>query len=59
MTGTLARKAETVSDRNRAVARLFVLEVNGNRIHSMNPDGRQNILQYLYNFQRTRVQSEE
>ena len=39
MTGTLARKAETVSDRNRAVGRLFVLELSENRIYSMNPDG--------------------
>jgi hypothetical protein len=39
MTDTLAR-GSTVSDRKEAVvARLFVLEVNGNRIHSMNPDG--------------------
>ena len=39
MTETLARRSKPLSDRKEAVARLFVLEVNGNRIHSMNPDG--------------------
>ena len=39
MTDTLVPQARPDSSRSAAVGRLFVLEVSGGRIHSMNPDG--------------------
>ena len=39
MTEALATKSKPTSDRKAAVGRLFVLELSGSRIHSMNPDG--------------------
>jgi hypothetical protein len=39
MTETLAKRSKPVPDRKEAVGQLFVLELSGNRIHSMNPDG--------------------
>jgi DNA-binding beta-propeller fold protein YncE len=39
MTVTLASQNKPTSGRNTAVGRLFVLELSGGRIHSMNPDG--------------------
>src|SRR6516162_7126724 len=39
MTEALATKSERTSRRKGAVGRLFVLELSGDRIHSMNPDG--------------------
>ena len=39
MTDTLVPQARPNSGRSAAVERLFVLEVSGGRIHSMNPDG--------------------
>jgi hypothetical protein len=39
MTLTLAKQPRPTSDRDAAPGRLFVLELSGGRIHSMNPDG--------------------
>jgi hypothetical protein len=39
MTESLAKRSKPVPDRKEAVGQLFVLELSGNRIHSMNPDG--------------------
>jgi sugar lactone lactonase YvrE len=39
MTDPIATKAKPTASRNGAVGRLFVLELNGGRIHTMNPDG--------------------
>ena len=39
MTDTLVPQARPDSSRSAAVGRLFVLELSGGRIHSMNPDG--------------------
>ena len=39
MTEALATKAKPASHRKGAVGRLFVLELSGDRIHLMNPDG--------------------
>ena len=39
MTETLAKQSKPVPDRKEAVGQLFVLELSGNRIYSMNPDG--------------------
>jgi hypothetical protein len=39
MTEALATKSKRGSGRNRAVGRLYVLELSGGRIHSMSPDG--------------------
>jgi hypothetical protein len=39
MTEALATKSERTSRRKGAAGRLFVLELSGDRIHSMNPDG--------------------
>jgi hypothetical protein len=39
MPATLASQTTPASGRKSAVARLFVLELSGGRIHSMNPDG--------------------
>ena len=39
MTDTLVPQARPDSSRSAAVGRLFLLEVSGGRIHSMNPDG--------------------
>jgi hypothetical protein len=39
MTDALVPQARSASSRSAAVGRLFVLELSGGRIHSMNPDG--------------------
>src|SRR5438105_11262420 len=39
MTETLATKSKSSSGRKGATGRLFVLELSGDRIHSMSPDG--------------------
>ena len=39
MTDTLVPQARPDSSRSAAVGRLFILELSGGRIHSMNPDG--------------------
>ena len=39
MTDALVPRARPESSRSAAVGRLFVLELSGGRIHSMNPDG--------------------
>ena len=39
MTEALATKSKPGSGHKGAVGRLFVLELSGGRIHSMNPDG--------------------
>jgi DNA-binding beta-propeller fold protein YncE len=39
MTASLATKSKPTSGRKSAAGRLFVLELSGNRIHVMNPDG--------------------
>jgi len=39
MTDALVPRARPESRRSAAVERLFVLELSGGRIHSMNPDG--------------------
>jgi hypothetical protein len=39
MTDPIATKAKPTASRSGAVGRLFVLELNGGRIHTMNPDG--------------------
>jgi hypothetical protein len=39
MTETLQTKSKPASGRSHTVERLFVLELSGDRIHSMNPDG--------------------
>jgi hypothetical protein len=39
MTLTLAKQTEPASGRKAPAGRLFVLELSGGRIHSMNPDG--------------------
>src|SRR5580704_12333227 len=39
MTDALAAKSRPASGRKGTVGRLFVLELSGGRIHSMNPDG--------------------
>src|SRR5258708_39163190 len=39
MTDVVVSQARPDSSRSAAVGRLFVLELSGGRIHSMNPDG--------------------
>src|ERR1700756_4256204 len=39
MAEAAATKSKSTSGRKSAVGRLFVLELSGDRIHSMNPDG--------------------
>ena len=39
MTATLASQTKPTSGRNTTAGRLFLLELSGGRIHSMNPDG--------------------
>jgi hypothetical protein len=39
MTEAIATKSKPTSDRKGSVGRLFLLELSGGRIHSMNPDG--------------------
>jgi DNA-binding beta-propeller fold protein YncE len=39
MSDTFAVKSKPLSDRSGTTGRLFILEISGDRIHSMNPDG--------------------